>query len=223
MGVFTRARDIISSNVNAILDQAEDPEKIVNLMVREMEDTLIELKASCAGAKATRRRIEDDAGKTRALASDWSVRAQRAVDKGRDDLAREALMEKRRHAERVEAIERELTKCNDVIEQYQADIAQLEEKLNTVREKQRVLVQRHIHAVHKRRAQDDIRRVDTSEVFERFDEVEQRIIRLEAEAPLEVPPLRHRSLREEIDSLGGDDEIENELKRMRTASSLRAS
>ncbi|MBM3290664.1 MAG: phage shock protein A, partial [Candidatus Hydrogenedentes bacterium] len=96
MGIFTRARDIISSNINAMLDEAEDPEKIANLMVREMEDTLIELKASCAGAKAAKRRIEQDRECAVKQASDWAARAQRAVDKGRDDLAREALVEKRR-------------------------------------------------------------------------------------------------------------------------------
>lgn len=217
MGIFTRARDIISANINAMLDQAEDPEKIVNLMVREMEDTLIELKASCAGAKAAKRRIEQDREAAVKQVADWSARAQRAVDKGRDDLAREALFEKRRQSEHVEALDRELAQCAGVIDQYGEDMVQLEEKLDAAREKQRVLVQRHIHAVHKRRAQGDIRRMETSDVFARFDDVEYRIDRLEAEADLvEPPPLP--SLREAIDALGGDDEIEQELQKLKSAS-----
>ncbi|MDZ4860075.1 MAG: PspA/IM30 family protein [Candidatus Hydrogenedentes bacterium] len=222
MGIFTRARDIISSNINAMLDQAEDPEKIASLMVREMEDTLIELKSSCAGAKAAKRRIEEDIKTAHANTSEWTERAQRAVDKGRDDLAREALHEKRRHSERIESLENESAQCGGVIDQYQSDLAQLEEKLNAARERQRVLVQRHIHAVKKRRAQGDIRRMETSVAFDRFDDVEDRINRLEAESEL-AGPVRAMSLSDEIESLDEDDEIENELKRLKSASSARAS
>jgi phage shock protein A len=216
MGIFTRARDIISANINAMLDQAEDPEKIVNLMVREMEDTLIELKASCAGAKAAKRRIEQDQEFARKQVTEWANRAQRAVDKGRDDLAREALVEKRRQVEHVEALDRELAQCGGVIDQYQDDLKLLEEKLNAARERQRVLVQRHIHAVHKRRAQGDIRRMETSDAFSRFDDVEHRIDRLEAEADLSGPPPLP-SLRDAIDALDDDNEIEQELRRMKGA------
>lgn len=221
MGIFTRARDIIAANINAMLDQAEDPEKIVNLMVREMEDTLIELKASCAGAKAARRRIEQDQELTRKHVEDWSARAQRAVDKGRDDLAREALIEKRRYVERGEVLARELAQCSAVIDQYLDDIRQLEEKLGVAREKQRVLVQRHIHAVNKRRAQETMRTMDTSDAFARFEHVEERIDRLEAEADL-VNPARTASLRDAIDSLDDDDEIEQELRRLKSASASHA-
>ncbi|NUM52884.1 MAG: PspA/IM30 family protein [Candidatus Hydrogenedentes bacterium] len=217
MGIFTRARDIISSNINAMLDQAEDPEKIVNLMVREMEDTLIELKASCAGAKAAKRRIEQDREAAVKQVADWSARAQRAVDKGRDDLAREALIEKRRQVEHVDALDREHAQCSGVIDQYNEDMKLLEEKLNAAREKQRVLVQRHIHAVHKRRAQGDIRRMETSDVFARFDDVEYRIERLEAEADLAGPPPLP-GLSEAIDALDDDDEIEQELRKLKGAS-----
>jgi len=216
MGIFTRARDIISANINAMLDQAEDPEKIVNLMVREMEDTLIELKASCAGAKAAKRRIEQDQEFARKQITEWADRAQRAVDKGRDDLAREALVEKRRQVEHVEALDRELAQCGGVIDQYQDDLKLLEEKLNAARERQRVLVQRHIHAVHKRRAQCDIRRMETSDAFSRFDDVEHRIDRLEAEADLSGPPPLP-SLRDAIDALDDDNEIEQELRRLKSS------
>lgn len=217
MGIFTRARDIISANINAMLDEAEDPEKIVNLMVREMEDTLIELKASCAGAKAAKRRIEQDREHAQKNVADWTARAQRAVDKGRDDLAREALFEKRRQSEHVEALDRELAQCCGVIDQYNEDLKLLDEKLNAAREKQRVLVQRHIHAVHKRRAQCDIRRMETSDVFSRFDDVEHRIDRLEAEADLSGPP-PIPSLREAIDALDDDNEIEQELRKLKSTS-----
>lgn len=217
MGIFTRARDIITANINAILDQAEDPEKLVILMVREMEDTVIELKASCAGAMAAKHRILHEQELARNRAAEWATRAQRAVDKGRDDLAREALHERRRYTDRADALDRELAQCESVVNQYQDDIKQLEEKLETARERKRVLVQRHVHALHKRRAQMDIRRMDTSEVFARFDRVEHQIDRLENEADL-VNFGRKPTLSERIDALERDDDIEAELRRLRTAS-----
>jgi len=215
MGIFTRARDIITANINAILDQAEDPEKLVTLMVREMEDTLIELKASCAGAMAAKHRMTHEQEQTRTRATEWANRAQRAVDKGRDDLAREALLEKRRYTERIEALDKELAQCESVVDQYQDDIKQLEEKLETARERKRVLVQRHVHAIQKRRAQMDIRRMDASEVFARFDRVEHQIDRLESEADL-VNFGRKPSLSDRIDALENDEDIEEELRRLKS-------
>jgi len=152
MGIFTRFRDIVSSNINAMLDIAEDPEKMVRLMIQEMEDTLVEIRASCAGAIATKKKIERQLEQTRTRADLWAERAELAVEKGRDDLAREAILEKRRYGERAASLEEERSRCEDLITQYQDDISQLEDKLASVREKQRVLVQRHIHATSKKRA-----------------------------------------------------------------------
>jgi len=222
MGIFTRARDIISANINCMLDKAEDPEKLLSMMLREMEDTLIEVKASCAGAMAARRKIEREQDAVRARADEWEVKARMAINKGRDDLAREALVERRRFMERVDVLDCERAECEALLEQYQADIADLEAKLESVREKQRLLIQRHIHAVHKRRAQLDIRRADTSDVFARFDFVEQSIDRLEAEADL-VNFGRNPTLSERIDALAGDEDIESELLRLKGTSGVASS
>ncbi len=125
MGIFTRMRDIISSNINAMLDKAEDPEKLVRLMIQEMEDTLVEIKASCAGAMATRKKIARRLEEARNRIQLWADRAELAVSKGREDLAREALFEKRRYTERVRSLEDELAQCDNLIEQYQDDIMNL--------------------------------------------------------------------------------------------------
>jgi phage shock protein A len=211
MGIFSRARDIISANVSALLDKAEDPEKLVGLMVREMEDTLVELKASCAGAMATRRKIEHELENTRARVEVWADKARLAVEKDRDDLAREALAQKARYVDRGASMEQELVQCDDVIGQYQGDIVQLEDKLKTVLEKQRVLIERHTHAVRKQRAQVNIRRVDTSDALARFDAFEHRIDRMEADAGL-VNFGREPSLEQRFDALLEQDEaIEAEL------------
>ncbi|HIJ73402.1 MAG TPA: phage shock protein PspA [Candidatus Hydrogenedentes bacterium] len=214
MGIFTRLRDIISSNINAMLEKAEDPEKLVKLMIQEMEDTLVEIKASCAGAMAAKKKVERALEEARKRAEAWGDKAQLAVDKGRDDLAREALLEKRRYGERAAALEKELTQSDAVVEQYQSDIMKLEDKLNTAREKQRVLVQRHTHAQHRKRAEKGIRKVDTSGAMVRFEQFENRIERMEAEADLvnfgKKPPLES-----EFAKLEGDEELEKELEALK--------
>ncbi len=216
MSIFTRVRDIINSNINAMLDKAEDPEKLIRLMIQEMEDTLVEIKASCAGAMATKKKIQRELDQTLARAKQWGERAQLAVNKGREDLAREALIEKRRYRNQAETLEKELAQCDAIVEQYQEDIVQLEEKLNTAREKQRMLVQRHIHAQRKQRAQQELRRIDSVEVMLRFEKFENRIERMEAEADL-VNFGRKRSLEDEF-ALLEDDEIEQELQALKSSS-----
>lgn len=215
MGIFTRFRDIVSSNINAMLDKAEDPEKLIRLMIREMEDTLVEIKTACAGVMAESKKIRRQLDGLGAKALYWEEKAQLAVKKSRDDLAREALVEKRKFKRRTETLENDLTEHNLIIEQYQDDIRQLEEKLKSARDKQRMLVQRHIHAQKKMQAQKEMRRVDSSETVMKFDEIENRIERMEAEADL-VNYGNKTSLEEELERLSVDEEIENELQALKT-------
>jgi len=213
MGVFTRVRDILNSNINAALDKAEDPEKLVKQMIREMEDTLIELKAACAGAMAQERKAEREQGNARREASRWAERAEMAVQRGREELAREALYTKRSYLDDAEAIESERGKLAEVVAAYKGDIVTIEEKLGTARERQAVLVQRHIHAVHKRRAEQDIRKFDTSGVIVRFDKFQERIDRVEAAAEIEnFGRPKARSLEDEFRSMERDENIERELQ-----------
>ncbi|MBI2434206.1 MAG: phage shock protein PspA [Candidatus Hydrogenedentes bacterium] len=214
MGIFTRVSDIISSNINAMLDKAEDPEKMVKLMIREMEDTLIEIKANCAGAMATKKKIQREMESVVDHAKNWEGKAQLAIDKGREDLAREALKEKRRYVERGETLENELDQAKALIQQYQNDIMQLEDKLGAAREKQRILIQRHRHAQNKKRAEQGIRKFDTSDAFFRFDEFQQRIDRMEAEGEL-VNYARKPTLSDEFAALEGDEDIERELTELK--------
>jgi phage shock protein A len=215
MGIFTRFRDIISSNINAMLDKAEDPEKLIRLMIREMEDTLVEIKTACAGVMAGAKKIKRQLEGLGDRAQYWEEKAELAVNKGRDDLAREALVEKRKFNRRTETLENDLAEHDLLIEQYQDDIRQLEEKLKSARDKQRMLVQRHIHAQRKMQAQEKIRRIDSSETVMKFDELENRIERMEAEADL-VNYGKRTSLEEELERLSVDEEIENELRALKT-------
>ena len=220
MGIFTRFRDIISSNINAMLDKAEDPEKLIRLMIREMEDTLVEIKTACAGVMAGGKKIKRQLEGLGARAQYWEEKAELAVNKGRDDLAREALVEKRKFNRRMETLENDLAEHDLLIEQYQDDIRQLEEKLKSARDKQRMLVQRHIHAQKKMQAQEEMRRIDSSETVMKFDELENRIERMEAEADL-VNYGKKTSLEEELERLSVDEEIENELQALKTPSATK--
>jgi phage shock protein A len=215
MGIFTRFRDIISSNINAILDKAEDPEKLIRLMIREMEDTLVEIKAACAGTMASSKKVRRQMDTLGDRIHYWEEKAELAVKKGRDHLAREALVEKRRYVRRRNGLENELAEHETLIEQYQNDIRQLEDKLKSARDKQRLLIQRHIHAHQKKQAQEEIRRIDSSEAMLKFEELENRIERMEAEADL-VNFGKKTALDAEFDTLSVDEEIEKELQALKT-------
>ncbi len=214
MGIFSRMRDIISSNINAMLEKAEDPEKLLKLMIQEMEDTLIEIKAQCAAAMAQSKTLGRRADELRHRAAEWDAKARKAVDKSRDDLAREALLEKRRYLEQADSADTQLKETNTLIEQYQSDIAQLEAKIATVREKQKLLLQRHAHAGSKKRAQEQIRKVDSSDVLTRYESFERRIDHLEAEADL-VNYGRKPSLEEKFAEIETDEKLEAELSQLR--------
>ncbi len=216
MGIFTRFRDIVGSNINAMLDKAEDPEKMLKLMIREMEDTLVEIKASCAGVMASGKKIERELEGAESRAGYWEEKAALAVSKGRDDLAREALVEKRRFKEKAEALQRELREHHALVNQYQEEIAQLEDKLGAAREKQRTLVQRHIHAQRKRQAEEEIRRAGQSEAMHRFERFEDRIERMEAEADL-VNFGGRSTLEEDIAALEEDEELQKELEALKAS------
>jgi phage shock protein A len=216
MGIFTRFRDIINANINAIIDTAEDPEKMIRLMISEMEDTLVEIKSSCAGVMANRKKVEREARIVQSRARDWGEKADLAVRKSRDDLAREALVERRRYTRRTASVEEELKELNVLVQKYKADIRQLEDKLRTAREKQRVLIQRHIHARKKKHMEEGIRRIDSSKAIMRFDDFENKIEQMEADADL-VNYGKKQTLEEEIDNLLVDDEIEKELQSLKSS------
>ena len=218
MGIFTRFKDIVASNMSAMLDKAEDPEKLIKLMIREMEDTLIEIKSSCANAIANQKKVQRFLYDIQEKDNFWAQKAELAVKKGKDKLARQALHEKRQYTQKAEAVEIELTELSVIIEQYRDDIQELETKLKSAREKKRILAQRHIRAKGKKRAQEEIRRADSTEIMHKFEELENHIERMEAEADL-VNYGRPSTLEEEFDALEADDDIEAELNKLKSSQS----
>lgn len=210
MGIFTRFKDIVSSNINAMLDKAEDPEKMIRLMVQEMEDTLVELKASCAGAMATKSKVARASEGNAARVADWEAKARLALSKGREDLAKEALAEKRVFAEESERLAGELVQLDGIIAQYRRDIDQLEDKLSGARKKRQVLIQRHARAQSSFQAQSVLRKTAASDAFVRFEAYENRIERMEADAEL-VNAKARSTLQDAFAKLENDETLESEL------------
>jgi phage shock protein A len=155
--------------------------------------------------------VSRDLDATRGKAEEWEDRVELAVRKERDDLAREALLQKRGFLARAEALERERAESEDIVRKYKEDIDRLEDKLASAREKHRTLAQRHTRAVKSRKARQTIRKADTHDAFVRFERFEQRIDRMEAAADL-VDYRRRPSLQEEFDALERDDDLEGELR-----------
>ncbi len=208
MGVFSRFMDIINANINALLDKAEDPEKMLKLMMQEMEDTLIELKSNCAARMASKIRLEKKLAEQKALIDRWQGRAQMAVGRGRDDLAREALLEKRKAAEALARIQDDIKSYEEVIEESRKEIDQLEVKLSQARSKLRVLQE-------KAKAAREAATVDSQmgrDGSRHFDDLEEMVDRMEAERELNKP---RPSSDEVFRSMEEKEAIDRELEELK--------
>ncbi|MBO4393023.1 MAG: PspA/IM30 family protein, partial [Spirochaetales bacterium] len=139
MGVFSRFMDIINSNINSLLDHAEDPEKMVKLMINEMEDTIIEIKTNCAAAIGAENTAKRKVVELEGLVDRWQKRAELAIGKGRDDLAREALLEKKRLSADLEKLRAESDRYDALVAKYKGDIEKLEEKLEAAKAKYKAM------------------------------------------------------------------------------------
>jgi len=213
MGVFTRFKDIISANLNSMLDRAEDPEKMIRLMISEMEETLVELKSSTASLMADKLKVKREGDWMQSEVRKWSERASLAMDKGREDLAREAIIEKQRFEARMQELDAEVAKFDGLIDQSRSDINRLEEKITAARKKQRLLVQRQNRAQGRMQTEKNIRKAGSSEAILKFEEYEHRIDRMEAAAGLAAtaPAKQGESLEEKFARLETDQAVEKEL------------
>jgi phage shock protein A len=154
MGVFSRFMDIINSNINSLLDQAENPEKMIKLMINEMEDTIIEIKTNCAAAIGAENTAKRKVAELEGLVERWQNRAELAISKGRDDLAREALLEKKKLSAELEKLRAESERYDQLVAKYKADIEKLNEKLDSAKAKYRAMREQAAReAEEKRKAQ----------------------------------------------------------------------
>jgi len=210
MGIFSRFSDIVNANINAVLEKAEDPEKIIRLMVQEMEDTLVEIRSAAAKCIADRKELGRHIDYLEGEKEEWSRRAELAVRRDREDLARAALTEKQAIGDQVEKMKAELENLDAQLEKFNGDITQLQSKLNDAKTRQRSIVIRHKTASSQLSARKHIHSDRLDEMLFRFENAERRIDRVESEAEA-ISIGRGKSLADQIASLQDDDRVEAEL------------
>jgi len=221
MGIFSRLTDIVNSNINSILDKAEDPEKIIRMVIQEMEDTLVEVRSSAAKAIADQKDVERRLKKLSNAQSDWEKKAELAISKGRDDLAKGALMEKAKVADMVANLEAEVAHLTEALSRNEEDVIKLDAKLREARAKKATMQARHKTASAQVRVKKNLYDGRIQDAFDRFDKVDQRLDRMEAEA--EAMDLgKGQTIAEEIAGLEVDDAIEQELEALKAKSAAAA-
>ncbi len=214
MGIFSRLGDIINSNVTAILDRAEDPEKIVRLMIQEMHETLVEVRANAAKLIADRKEATRTLARIETAGADWLKKAELAVAKDREDLAKGALLEKAKLEETAKLLAEDLESLDAALAHHEEDIVKLEAKLREASAKQKTMQTRAATATSQIRIRKQVtdRRVD--DAFTRFEKLEKRIDALEGEAESYTLGAG-KSLADEIADLETDGRVENELNELK--------
>ena len=210
MSVFSRFTDIINANINSLLEKAEDPEKIIRLMIQEMEDTLVEIRSAAAKCIADRKEQRRYAEFLEREQEGWAKRAELAVRQNREDLARAALVEKQALADEAEQIAHETKMLEEQLDKFNSDISQLQGKLTDAKTRQRSIVIRHKTATSQLAARKHIHDDKIDEMLFRFENAERRIDDVEAQGEaLDIG--RRTSLADEIAGLEDDDRVEDEL------------
>lgn len=214
MGIFSRMTDIIHANLNAMLDKAEDPEKIVRLMVQEMEDTLVEARTAAARAIADKKELSRRHSGFLAEAADWQDKAELAIRKDREDLAKAALVEKNRLELNAETIEGQVNDVDEGLAKLNADIASLEEKLADARNRQKSLVLRQNTASKQLEVRRQIYDNKFDDALTRFEKFERKMDHVEGRVEAyEVG--RTRTLRDEFAGLTDDEDLQSQLAELR--------
>ena len=222
MGVFSRLSDIVNSNINAMLDRAEDPEKIVRLIIQEMEDTLVEVRSNAARAIADRKEVTRKKEEFVERGNEWESKAELAIAKGRDDLARGAIAAKRKAQEMVDLLEQELKAIEDTVGKTNEDLEKLQAKLKEARAKQRSLELRRNAASDSVRVSRQVHDGRIDDALARFDRYERRIDELEAEAESWALG-RPRTLEDEFSELESEDAVNAELEELKRRVAHRSS
>jgi len=214
MGIFSRMTDIIQANVNAMLDKAEDPEKIVRLMVQEMEDTLVEARTAAARAIADKKELARKHGGMVVEADEWQAKAELAIKKDREDLAKAALTEKNQIILTAKAIEQQIADVEIGLDKLNEDISSLEDKLTDARNRQKALILRQNTAVKQLEVRRQIYDNKFDDALMRFEKYERKMDYVEGR--VEAYDLgRTRDLRDEFADLAGDEEVQNQLAELK--------
>jgi len=210
MGIFSRLTDIVNSNLNSILDRAEDPEKLIRLVIQEMEDTLVEVRSSTVRTIAERKEIERKLSQLGREMDEWQRKAELALSRDRDDLAKGALVAKSKIAEQIDALQHQLTHIEEALAKSSEDIGRLQEKLTDAKKREKAIVLRQKSAANRLKVNTRIHDDRINDAFARFEQVERSLDELEGQAE-SLDLGRRKTLAEEFSDLEASTKVEQEL------------
>ena len=213
MGIFSRFADIVNANINSLLDKAEDPEKMVRLIIQEMEDTLVEVRSSSARTLADKKDVVRRMERLLAEADDWQAKAELALSKEREDLARQALAEKQKCNESADVMKQELEQLDDQVARFQDEITQLQSKLEDAKARQKTILMRGKTASSRLDVKTKLNSGKINDALSRFEAYERKIDNLEAE--VESYELGNKSLADEFADLEASEKVDSELEALK--------
>jgi phage shock protein A len=214
MGIFTRLTDIINSNITHILDKAEDPDKMIRMMIQDMEDTLVEVRSSAARVIADRKELDRHLDRLNKIQNDWYAKAELALSKNREDLANAALIEKSKLVDIILDLEQDRAPLEEALKKYEADIILLEAKIKEARQKQKSLFERQNSASSQLKVRARLYDNRIENVMNRFTLMEKRTE--ETESKVEASELgRKKSLQEEFGDLEVNEKVAAELEQLK--------
>ena len=213
MNVFSRIPDIINSNINALLDKAEDPEKMVRLIIGEMEDTLVEVRTTSARAIADKKELTRRRAQLGAEAAEWESKAELAIGKNRDDLARAALVERTKANEAAESLNAELAALEETLAKLGDDIHALQQKIKDAKARQQSIVIRGKAAKTRLGVRRKLHDHNIDDAMSRFERYERKMDDLEGQ--VESYDLGQRALKDQLDDLARDESVDDELRALK--------
>lgn len=214
MGMFTRFADIINANINSMLDKAEHPEKMIRLIIQEMEETLVEVRSTAAKHIAEKKTLTRQIEQLEKSIANWQGKAELAIAKDREDLARSALAEKQKSSTQIEELQQEMAKLDEFLEAVQDDGHRLQQKLAEAKRRQEALVLRQESAVVRLKVREKEARYDIDEAINRFERYQSKIDHIEAQ--VEAYELtENQDLESQFRALETDDSLDNELAELK--------
>jgi phage shock protein A len=218
MGIFSRTRDIIAANFNELLEQADDPSKMIRMIIMEMEETLVEVRASAARTIADQKEMHRHTVKLERLQADWAEKAQLALSKDREDLARAALLEKKRASDMADQLKQEIAVLDDALRAYEQDIAKLQNRLREARSRQTQIAARLESAENRVKLRSLMTNERVDDALARFDQLERKVDYAEGRADaLQIADGAKPTLADEISALESSDKVDEELEEMKRA------
>jgi phage shock protein A len=217
MGIFSRARDILAANVTDMLDKAEDPAKMIRMIIMEMEETLVEVRASAARTIADQKELRRHIAKLGDLQDSWKEKAELALSKDREDLAKAALVERQKASDMAEQLGSEITVHDDALRANEEDISKLQAKLREARARQSSIVTRLESAHNRIRVREAYAGARVEEAFSRFDILERRVDMAEGRADALGLGGAPKTLEEEIAELKSSEKVDAALAELKAA------